>query len=35
VAGHAYTTAQATEDAGASAQQVAAPADDAIQLGSP
>ncbi|MGX1545195.1 virulence factor, partial [Streptomyces adustus] len=31
----AYTTAQAAEDAGASAQQVAAPANDAIQLGSP
>ncbi|MFD7879256.1 polymorphic toxin-type HINT domain-containing protein, partial [Streptomyces sp. NPDC059766] len=34
-AGHAYTTAQAAEDAGASARQVAAPANDAIQLGSP
>uniref|UniRef100_UPI00404002A2 ricin-type beta-trefoil lectin domain protein n=1 Tax=Streptomyces sp. SS7 TaxID=3108485 RepID=UPI00404002A2 len=34
-AGHAYTTAQAAADAGASAQQVAAPANDAIQLGSP
>ena len=33
--GHAYTTAQAAEDAGASARQVAAPANDAIQLGSP
>lgn len=33
--GHAYVTAQAAEDAGASAQQVAAPANDAIQLGSP
>ncbi|MFI7499060.1 ricin-type beta-trefoil lectin domain protein [Streptomyces sp. NPDC049687] len=34
-AGHAYTTAQAAADAGASAQQVAAPANDAVQLGSP
>ncbi|WP_241757287.1 RICIN domain-containing protein [Streptomyces sp. WAC00263] len=34
-AGHAYTTAQAAEDAGVSAQQVAAPANDAIQLGFP
>ncbi|MFD9005192.1 ricin-type beta-trefoil lectin domain protein [Streptomyces sp. NPDC059582] len=34
-AGHAYTTAQAADDAGAAAQQVAAPANDAIQLGSP
>ncbi|MFC4500347.1 ricin-type beta-trefoil lectin domain protein [Streptomyces vulcanius] len=34
-AGHAYTTAQAAEDAGNAAQQVAAPANDAIQLGSP
>nr|WP_319213461.1 RICIN domain-containing protein [Streptomyces sp. ME02-8801-2C] len=33
--GHAYTTAQAAEDARNSAQQVAAPANDAIQLGSP
>ncbi|WP_093779727.1 hypothetical protein [Streptomyces sp. yr375] len=33
--GHAYTATQATEDPGASAQQVAVPADDAIQLGSP
>ncbi|MGX4691888.1 RICIN domain-containing protein [Streptomyces sp. JNUCC 63] len=34
-AGHAYTTAQAAQDACNSAQQVAAPANDAIQLGSP
>ncbi|MFI6933477.1 RICIN domain-containing protein [Streptomyces sp. NPDC050287] len=34
-AGHAYITAQAGEDAGNAAQQVAAPANDAIQLGSP
>ncbi|GGK51233.1 hypothetical protein GCM10010094_09330 [Streptomyces flaveus] len=34
-AGHAYITAQAAEDAGNSARQVAAPANDAIQLGSP
>ncbi|WP_445585622.1 ricin-type beta-trefoil lectin domain protein [Streptomyces resistomycificus] len=34
-AGHAYVTAQASEDAGNSARQVAAPANDAIQLGSP
>jgi hypothetical protein len=34
-AGHAYTTAQAAEDARNSALQVAAPANDAIQLGSP
>ncbi|MFF4508712.1 RICIN domain-containing protein [Streptomyces sp. NPDC001401] len=34
-AGHAYITAQAAEDARNSAQQVAAPANDAIQLGSP
>ncbi|MGY1498223.1 ricin-type beta-trefoil lectin domain protein [Streptomyces sp. QTS52] len=33
--GHAYATAQAAEDARNSAQQVAAPANDAIQLGSP
>lgn len=33
--GHAYTTAQAAEDARNSAQQVATPANDAIQLGSP
>ncbi len=34
-AGHAYTTAQAADDARNAAQQVAAPANDAIQLGSP
>ncbi|WP_053161231.1 ricin-type beta-trefoil lectin domain protein [Streptomyces caatingaensis] len=34
-AGHAHTTAQAAEDARSAAQQVAAPANDAIQLGSP
>ncbi|MEV5887571.1 RICIN domain-containing protein [Streptomyces sp. NPDC052020] len=34
-AGHAYTTAQAAVDAGNAAAQVAAPANDAIQLGSP
>ncbi|WP_018565527.1 ricin-type beta-trefoil lectin domain protein [Streptomyces sp. PsTaAH-124] len=34
-AGHAHVTAQAAEDARNSAQQVAAPANDAIQLGSP
>ncbi|MBV1940745.1 RICIN domain-containing protein [Streptomyces sp. BV286] len=34
-AGYAYTTAQAAVDAGNSAVQVAAPANDAIQLGSP
>jgi hypothetical protein len=34
-AGHAYITAQAAEDAGNSARQVAAPANDAVQLGSP
>ncbi|WP_425584774.1 ricin-type beta-trefoil lectin domain protein [Streptomyces vastus] len=34
-AGHSYITAQAAEDAGNSARQVAAPANDAIQLGSP
>ncbi|QDQ14459.1 virulence factor [Streptomyces spectabilis] len=34
-AGHAYVTAQAAVAAGHSAQQVAAPANDAIQLGSP
>ncbi|MFF8448026.1 RICIN domain-containing protein [Streptomyces leeuwenhoekii] len=33
--GHAYTTAQAAVDAGNAAAQVAAPANDAIQLGSP
>ncbi|MFE9346511.1 RICIN domain-containing protein [Streptomyces olivaceus] len=33
--GYAYTTAQAAVDAGNSAAQVAAPANDAIQLGSP
>ncbi|MCL8017490.1 ricin-type beta-trefoil lectin domain protein [Streptomyces sp. AS02] len=34
-AGHAYTTAQAAQDAGNAAQQVAAPANDAVQLGAP
>ncbi|WP_229864661.1 ricin-type beta-trefoil lectin domain protein [Streptomyces djakartensis] len=34
-AGHAHTTAQAAEDAGNAAQQVAAPANDAVQLGAP
>ncbi|GGL68173.1 hypothetical protein GCM10010129_09420 [Streptomyces fumigatiscleroticus] len=34
-AGHAYTTSQAAVDAGNAAAQVAAPANDAIQLGSP
>lgn len=34
-AGHAYTTAQASQDAGNAAQQVAAPANDAVQLGAP
>ncbi|MGP2441171.1 RICIN domain-containing protein [Streptomyces sp. JW3] len=34
-AGHAYTTAQAAADAGNAAAQVADPANDAIQLGSP
>ncbi|GAA0387524.1 RICIN domain-containing protein [Streptomyces luteireticuli] len=34
-AGHAHTTAQAAEDARNAARQVAAPANDAIQLGSP
>ncbi|MDX3853598.1 RICIN domain-containing protein [Streptomyces sp. AK02-01A] len=34
-AGHAYTTSQAAVDAGNAAVQVAAPANDAIQLGSP
>ncbi|MFC8391791.1 nucleic acid/nucleotide deaminase domain-containing protein [Streptomyces sp. NPDC057238] len=34
-AGHAYTTSQAAVDAGNAAARVAAPANDAIQLGSP
>jgi hypothetical protein len=34
-AGHAYTTSQAAADAGNAAAQVADPANDAIQLGSP
>jgi hypothetical protein len=34
-ADHAYTTARAAKGVGASTQQITAPADDAMQLGSP